>query len=54
MQLNLNEQERQNLLVAINMAIKGHQDSIEASAALLPLAMRIKELKEEASGNADR
>lgn len=51
--LNLNEQEKQNLLAAIESAVKHAPNSLQAASILLPLAAKISELK-ESDGNAEQ
>lgn len=41
-QLNLNDEEKQNLIVAIEMAVKHHPNSLQAAAVLLPIAQKIQ------------
>lgn len=40
--LTLNDEEKQNLIVAIEMAVKHHQNSLQAAAVLLPIAQKIQ------------
>jgi hypothetical protein len=47
MQLSLSKEEQQLLIAAIDSAIKHAPSSLQASAALLPLASKINDLKED-------
>ena len=43
MKIELTKEEAQNTLAAINAAIKGSDNAIESSAALLPIVGKISE-----------
>ena len=47
MQLTLDNQDKQNLLSAIESAVKHAPNSLQAASILLPLAARISELKDD-------
>jgi len=45
--LELNEQEKQQLLACINQTVKTSDQALQVAADLLPLAARISQLKED-------
>jgi len=53
MNLSLNEQEKQAILQCINTTVKVSDNSLQVASQLLPLAIRISELKEPEEPKAE-
>jgi len=53
MNLSLNDQEKQALLQCINTTVKVSDNSLQTASQLLPLPIRISELKEPEEPKAE-
>lgn len=47
MKLEINKEEQQQLMSALDIAVKSAQNSLQTASILLPLAQRISELKDK-------
>lgn len=53
MVLEINNQERDQLMACIEVAVKSAQNSLQAASLLLPLAAKIQALKDDTDGKPD-
>lgn len=47
MKLEITKEEQQQLMAALDVAVKSAQNSLQTASILLPLAQRISELKDK-------
>lgn len=47
MKLEISQEEQQQLMSALDIAVKSAQNSLQTASILLPLAQKISELKEK-------
>lgn len=47
MKLEISKEEQQQLLAALDVAVKSAQSSLQTASILLPLAQKVSELKEK-------